>query len=80
MPTTIKMRVTRVSEYDSGGSNIREVQLVTNDRDNVALNAVEELAYANLTASFVAPNGDDLEHDSLVDVVLTVSAATKKGK
>ena len=81
MATTIKMRCSRVSQYDSGPATIREVQLVTTDRENLPLNPPEQVAYASVTAAFVDPNGADIEHDSLVDVVLTVGVEARgKGK
>jgi hypothetical protein len=72
--TTIKMRVARVSEYDSGGQNMREIQLLGTDRDGLPLDPANA-SYANLAANFIDPAAAELEHDALVDVTITVTAA-----
>lgn len=77
--SVIKMRCTRVSQYDSGGQNLKEVQLVSTDRQGQPLNTPEEVSFANLSATFVTPNGDDIDHDSTVDVNITASAPAATG-
>jgi hypothetical protein len=73
MPTTIKMRVARVSEFDSAGVNQRQVQLTAVGRDGAPLDPANVL-YATVDANFIDPFGAELEHDQMVDVSITVSA------
>jgi hypothetical protein len=73
MPTVIKMRCSRVSEFDSGGQNLRELQLVGTDRDGAQLDPAN-VVFANLSGNFIDPFAAEIEHDALVDVTITISA------
>jgi len=70
--SVIKMRCTRVSEYDQGGENMREVQLSSTNRDGTALNDPTLVLYGNLSASFVDPEGADIVHDAILDVTIAI--------
>jgi len=72
--STVKMRCTRASEYDSGETTMRELQFTSSDREGKPLNPPEEVAFANMSVTFVSPNGDDIDHDSVVDVALNTAA------
>ena len=83
MPTIIKMRCSRVAQYDQAGQNLSEITMASTDRDGQPLNDPAHVMYGNLTATFVRPDGDELEHDSVVDVTLTpavaADAASRRG-
>lgn len=53
---------------------MREVQLVSNDREGLPLNSEDQVSYTSFNSTFVEPAGADIAHDSLVDVVITVTA------
>jgi len=74
---TIKMRCSRVSEFDSGTSTMREIQLVSTDREGQPLNPVEEVSYANFSGTFADQLGRDIDHDTVIDVTIgNVNQAT----
>jgi len=73
MATIIKMRAARVSDYDAGGSDMRDIQLVAMDRENQALEP-GVVQNANLSATFFEPGGAELVHDQLYDVTITPAA------
>jgi hypothetical protein len=78
--TTVTMRCTRVSQYDSGEATMRELTFSSSDRDGKPLNPPEKVAFANLSVTFVSPEGDEIDHDSLVDVSLNTSAPKATSK
>lgn len=70
---SVKMRCTRISQYDQGGQIMKEAQFVTTDKDGQPLNPPEQLVYANFTGTFLSPFGDNITHDVVVD--LSMAAA-----
>jgi len=72
---SVKMRCTRISQYDQGGQIMKEAQFVTTDKDGQPLNPPEQLVYANFTGTFLSPFGDNITHDVVVDVSMAASAA-----
>lgn len=85
MPTVIKMRCSRVTEYDAGGGNsLREFQLATTDQDGAPLNDAAEVTSASLVGNIGDAVGAEIEYGALLDVTINTAAAkkatpTKKG-
>jgi hypothetical protein len=66
-----------MSQYDAASGNIGEVLLSSVTRDGQALNDPASIQTASLSAIFVRPNGDEIEHDSIVDVTITIAPAAE---
>ena len=67
---TLKMRCNRVSIYESGGSTLREIQLVSSDRTGVQLDP-SVATNAGLTASLTLVGEGDAVFDQTFDVTIT---------
>jgi hypothetical protein len=48
------------------------VQLIAQAKDNTPLDP-EHVVYGTVDANFIDPAGDEIEHDALVDVTITIS-------
>lgn len=73
MPTVIKMRCTRATDYDAGGQDMRELQLISTDREGQPLDP-GVVQNASLQGNFFAPFTAEIEHDAELEVSITVIA------
>jgi hypothetical protein len=81
--TTVKMRVNRVSAYDSGGKVMHDVSLISTDMAGQPLNDPETVVALNMNGTFLEPSGAALQHDAVLDVTFAVTVAaplTREGK
>jgi carbohydrate-selective porin OprB len=78
MPTVIKMRCNRITEYDAGGeSTLREFQLTTTDQNGAPLNDSAEVVSASFVGNISDLVGAEIEHNALLDVTINTAAAKK---
>jgi len=73
MATVLKMRCVRATDYDAAGQDMRELQLISTDRDGQPLDP-GVVQNATLQGNFVAPFTAEIEHDVQVEVTITIMA------